>query len=85
MNNTLSEMLLVKANLESEMKSLKDLILYGNAKSKNLRESLFEANKMEYEEICVLLREHCNHEMIEDYIEYKNGMKKIVYCNNCGL
>lgn len=76
---------MIKSNLESEAKNLKDLILSGDSQNKKLRDSLFEANQLEYNRMCVLLSQRCTHEMIEDYIEFNGGMKKIVYCNNCGL
>lgn len=82
----MDELLQLKVVLESEKGNLEFLIEKGNSKFKNLREELLEINGRELSAVKEKIDKLCIHKWIEDEVELGfSGMKKIIYCNNCGL
>lgn len=70
-----------KQLLESERKYIKQLLVFSDEETKELRNTMLNKNLSELITVNKYLRENCNHVWIKD----DDDIRIIRYCNNCGL
>jgi hypothetical protein len=76
----------LKHLLESEKKYIEYVLENNLSKNKRLRETMLINNSVELSIIKNFLYDNCTHEWVSDDIDISvDVMKKIKYCEKCGL
>ena len=79
-NEIVKDNIFKKQLLESERKYIKQLLIFSDEETKELRNKMLNKNLSELLSVNKYLRENCNHMWIKD-----DDITTFKYCNNCGL
>jgi hypothetical protein len=80
-NEIVKDNIFKKQLLESERKYIKQLLIFSDEETKELRNKMLNKNLSELLSVNKYLRENCNHMWIKD----DDDITTFKYCNNCGL
>ena len=80
-NQNVKDNIFKKQLLESERKYIKQLLVFSDEETKELRNKMLNKNLSELLSVNKYLRENCIHMWVKD----DDDIMTFKYCNNCGL